>query len=245
MSETVEKKFIACCDKYASSKLILSGQVLGELLRLIANEPELYAVLETSAKGFNFRQEFESAQIKTNMGYMLRLPQNKHALIALVASILYSIDSNSISVLDFLEKFYPSPDGVKESFPLMAQGLIVPFKNAVVSVMRGEESRREEVEALDAINDEPSVKMPNGVVVQGGMILRSMNKLIIEDGSIESRIKNEYLEILDGAIHALEIKDVKLVRSFYTAMRYVFADRRALSARLRELESCYRLYLIM
>ena len=51
MSEKVEKKFVECCNRYASSKLILSGQVLGELLCLIANEPELYAVLETSAKG--------------------------------------------------------------------------------------------------------------------------------------------------------------------------------------------------
>ncbi|MBQ2714711.1 MAG: hypothetical protein IJF76_03680 [Clostridia bacterium] len=245
MSAMVEKKFIACCDKYASSKLILSGPILGELLRLIANEPELYAVLETSAKDFNFRKEFESAQIKTNSGYMIRLPQNKRALIALVASILYSFDNNSISILDFLDKFFPSTDGVKESYPVFAREIVIPFRDAVVSVLRGEASQGVEVETLEAINEEPAVRMPNGVVVQGGMILRSMNKLVMEDGSIESRIKNEYLEIIDGAIHALEIKDVKMVRSFFIAMRYVFADRRALQARLRELLSCYKLYMIM
>lgn len=245
MSLNVEKRFVECCDKYAGSKLILSGPALTELLRLIANEPKIYTVLESAAKGFNFRKEFESAQIRTSAGYTLRLPQNKFALIALVASILYSIDNGSISILDFLEKFFPNPDGVKEAFPLMGKSLIEPFRDAVISVMRGEAVKEEETNALNALNDEPSVKIPDGVVVQGGMILRSMNKLIMEDGSIESYIKNEYLEIIDGAIHSLEVKDVKLVRAFYVAMRHVFANMRVMQARLRELEACYKLYLIM
>ncbi len=245
MSDTVQKRFAEACDKYASSKLILADRALSELLRLIANEPDVYGVLETAAKDFHFRQEFESAQIQTASGYQLRLPQNRYALIALVASILYSFDNGSISVLDFLEKFFPTDDGVKASFPVFTEEVIIPFRDAVISVMNGEEVRREDSATLNALNDEPSIVMPDGVVVHGGMILRSMNKLIIEDGSIESAIKNAYLDILDGAIHALEIKDVKLVRSFFVAMCFVFEDMRAMQARLKELESCYHLYMIM
>ena len=245
MSETVIRNFAEACDKYASSKLILADRALGELLRLIANEPDVYAVLESSAKGFHFRQEFESAQIKTATGYQLRLPQSKHALIALVASILYSFDNGSISVLDFLEKFYPHPDGVKESFPVFTKEIVIPFRDAVISVMKGGAIKEEKSTALNGYHDMPTPIMPDGVVVQGGMILRSMNKLIIENGSIESTIKNAYLEIIDGAIHALEIKDIKLVKSFFMAMCFVFEDMRALQSRLKELESCYRLYMIM
>lgn len=242
MSLRVESKFVSFCDQYVNSKLILSNQALTSLLRLIASENELFAILEKCAKDFNFKEEFQNAQINTGTGYFFRLPGNKKALIALVASLLYSFDNGSISVLDFLEKFFPHADGVKDSFPIMTKAVIIPFRDAVVGMLRGEE---EQVEELVPEIQEKEERVPEGAVVHGSTILRSLSKLILEDGSIEKEVKLKCLEVLDGALHALEIKDAKLIRSFYSALTIIFEGERKAMAKLDDLYSCYKLYLIL
>ena len=242
MSIRVESKFISCCDQYASSKLILSNQALTQLLRLIASENELFSVLEKCAKGFNFKEEFQNAQINTGSGYVFRLPSNKKALVALVASLLYSFDNGSISILDFLEKFYPHADGVKDSFPLMTKAIIIPFRDAVIGIIRGEEEESEEeiVEEVESVE-----KVPDGAVANGSTILRSLSKLVLEDGSLERDIKAKLLDVIDGALHSLEIRDVKLIRSFYTALTIIFEGERKAQAKLNDLYSCYKIYLVL
>lgn len=242
MSLRVESKFVSACDSYANSKLILSNQALTSLLRLIAGENELFAVLEKCARDFNFKEEFQNAQINTGAGYVFRLPGSKKALVALVASLLYSFDNGSISILDFLEKFYPHADGVKDSFPLMTKAIIIPFRDAVLGLLRGEE---EEVEELTLDVEEKIERVPEGAVVHGSTILRSMSKLVLEDGSIEGSLKTKYLEIIDGALQALEIRDLKLIRSFFTALNLIFDGNRKAMAKVSDLYSCYKLYLLL
>ena len=242
MSMQVENKFINCCNQYVNSKLILSNQALTSLLRLIASENELFAVLEKCARNFNFKEEFQNAQINTGTGYVFRLPSSKKALVALVASLLYSFDNNSISILDFLEKFYPHADGVKDSYPIMARAIVIPFRDAVVGMLRGEEEQVEDVVIQTEVNDE---RVPDGAVVHGSTILRSLSKLVLEDGSLEKEVKIKLLEVIDGSLHALEIKDAKLIRSFYTALTIIFEGERKAIAKLNDLYSCYKLYLIL
>lgn len=242
MSLRVESKFVSFCDSYANSKLILSNQALTQLLRLIASENELFSVLEKCAKDFNFKEEFQNAQINTGTGYIFRLPGSKKALVALVASLLYSFDNGSISVLDFLEKFYPHADGVKDSFPLMTKAIILPFRDAVLGIMRGEQEEEIEVTAEEV---EKVERVPDGAVVHGSTILRSLSKLVLEDGSIDREMKGKYLEILDGALHALEIKDAKLIKSHFTALTLILGAHRNAFTKLRDLESCYKLYLVL
>lgn len=242
MSLRVENKFVSFCEQYANCKLILSNQALTSLLRLVASENELFGVLETCAKDFNFKEEFKNAQIDTGAGHAFRLPGSKKALVALVASLLYSFDNGSISILDFLEKFYPHADGVKSSFPLMTKAIILPFRDAVLSMLRGEE---EQVEEFIPEAQEKEERVPEGAVVHGSTILRSLSKLILEDGSIDRDTKAKFLDVVDGALHALEIKDGKLIRSFFTALNIIFIDDRKAMAKLNDLYSCYKLYLIL
>lgn len=241
MIDGIERKFADCCNRYASSKLILSTQPLQDLLKLLAGEKEIFSIIESSAKDFDFNAEFENAQIQTSTGFTLRLPKSQKALLAFVTTLLYSFDNGSISILDFLEKFYPTEDGVKSSFPLMCRAIVIPFRDTMISALRGEVEKEEEIEEVV----EKVSAVPDGAVAQGGRALRAIAKSILEEGSLTSKEKNELLTITDGALHALEIRDVKLVQSFLVALRLVLVELKGASAKLKDFESALKLYLII
>lgn len=243
MSERVEKRFINCCNAYMTSKLILSTQPLQDLLKLLAGERELFSVIESSAKDFDFNEEFASAQIETGSGAVLRLPRTNKALIAFVTTLLYSFDNGSISVLDFLEKFYPTEEGVKASFPVMCKAVILPFREAMLAQLRGE-AEEEEPEPEEIVQEKPS-PVPEGAVAQGGRALRALAKTILEDGSLTSSEKNDLLTVTDGALHALEIREVKLVKAFFVSLTILLKNVRGASQRLRDFESALKLYMII
>ena len=243
MIERIERKFVDCCNKYASSKLILSTQPLQDLLKVLAGEREIFSIIESSAKDFDFNEEFENAQIETSTGFMLRLPSSPKALIAFVTTLLYSFDNGSLSVLDFLEKFYPTEDGVKSSFPLMCKAVVIPYRDTIVSALRGEMS--EEVESVEEEVVEKVSAVPDGAVAQGGRALRSLAKSILEDGSLTSQEKNDLLTVTDGALHALEIREVKLVKSFFVALSVLLKGMKKESAKLKDFESALKLYLVI
>lgn len=242
MSETVQRKFIDYCNKYASSKLILSTQPLQDLLKLLASEKDIFAMIESSAKDFDFNEEFSNAQIQTSTGTVLRLPKSPKALVAFVTTLLYSFDNGSINVLDFLEKFYPTEEGVKGSFPIMCKAIIIPFRDTMISMLRGEaEEIEEEIEEVQ----EKASAVPDGAVAQGGRALRALAKTILEDRALTSQEKNDLLTVTDGALHALEIRDAKLVKSFLIALGYLVEDVKGASARLKDFESSLKLYLVI
>ncbi len=243
MSAVLERKFYDCCNKYASSKLILSTQPLQELLKLLAGDKELFRVIESSAKDFNFKEEFECAQIVTSSGSVLRLPKSQKTLIAFVTTLLYSFDSGNINLLDFLDTFYHTEEGVKASFPLMCNAVVIPFRDAVISALRGEYEEESALESEEIVEKEPAI--PDGAVAQGGRALRALAKSILEDGSLTSQEKNEYLSVADGALHALEIRDTKLVKAFNVALKHVLKNVKGAPARLKDFESALRLYLIL
>lgn len=243
MSARVEQRFVDCCNRYISSKLILSTQPLQDLLKLLASEKELFAIIENAAKDFDFKEEYENAKIETSTGSVLRLPRSGKALIAFVTTLLYSFDSGSISVLDFLEKFYPSEEGVKGSFPIMCQAVIVPYRDIMVSALHGEQEEEEVLEAEEIVEKEPSI--PDGAVAQGGRALRALAKSILEDGSLTSQEKNDLLTVTDSALYALEIRDRKMVKAFNVALKHLLADVKGAPARLKDFESALKLYLII
>ncbi len=243
MSDRVERKFVDYCNRYTSSKLILSTQPLQDLLKLLAGERELFTIIEASAKDFDWNEEFASAQIETGTESLLRLPRTPKALIAFVTTLLYSFDNGSISVLDFLEKFYPTEEGVKGSFPVMCKAIVIPFREAMISALRGEAQEEEEQE--EEVIVEKASPVPDGAVAQGGRALRALAKTILEDGSLTSQEKNDLLTVTDGALHALEIRDVKLVKSFFVALTLLLKNVRGASQRLRDFESALKLYLII
>lgn len=243
MSTLTERKFSDYCDKYASSKLILSTQPLQDLLKFIAGDREIFAVIENCAKDFNFKEEFECAQITTSTGSILRLPNSKKTLIAFVTTLLYSFDSGNINLLDFLEKFYHAEEGVKQSFPLMCKAMVIPYKNAVISALRGEREEEEGQEIEEVTEKLPQI--PDGAVAQGGRALRAFAKTILEDGSLTSQEKNDYLAVADGALHALEIRNTKLVKSFFVALKYIAEDIKGGQSRLKDFESALKLYFVL
>ena len=242
MSELVQKKFSDYCNKYASSKLILSTQPLQDLLKLLASEREIFAVIENSAKDFDFNAEFSNAQIETSTGSVLRLPKSPKALVAFVTTLLYSFDNGSINMLDFLEKFYPTEDGVKGSFPLMCRAVVVPFRDMMISMLRGDVEEVEEEVVEDT--EKPSA-VPDGAVAQGGRALRALAKTVLEDRSLIAQEKNDLLTVIDGALHSLEARDAKLVKAFLVALTYLVEDVKGASARLKDFESALKLYLVI
>ena len=242
MSELVQRKFTDFCNKYASSKLILSTQPLQDLLKLLAGEREVFAVIESSAKDFDFNEEYSNAQIETSTGSVLRLPKSPKALVAFVTTLLYSFDNGSINMLDFLEKFYPTEEGVKGSFPLMCRAIIIPFRDTMISMLRGEVEEQEEV--TEEVQEKVSA-VPDGAVAQGGRALRALAKTVLEDRSLTAQEKNDLLTIIDGALHALEIRDAKLVKSFLVALNYLVEEVKGASARLKDFESALKLYLVI
>ena len=133
------------CNALASSKFLFCKRFINDLLRLVAFDKEIFAVAQDAIKSFNYETEFDSSIVIINNREALQLPRNNKRIVALVLNILRDFDKNSSTICPFLERFFPSASP-NASFEIFAKDVIVPFRDAMVSLLEdGDEEKQEEV----------------------------------------------------------------------------------------------------
>ena len=242
MSDRVVEKFSESVDKLVSTKFILSVQAVSNLLRLIATEDRLFSAFSESLTGFDYDVEMQKACIETERGQSFHLPYGKMRVVALVTRLLYSFDAGEKNFVEFLETYFDG-ESANSQYERFCREVMIPYKEAFVAVLTGEYAV-----GADDLPTEPEKKdnpVPNGAVVQVEYIIREINAKIMDDNVLERTEKEDLLLLTDGINRALECRDQRLLKGLIVGLRYALGDNGKFARRIKDIEACLKLYLVM
>ena len=242
MSEQAAHKLAKAVDELVSTKFILSVTAVSNLLRLIATEDRLFSTFSEALNGFDYDVEMQKACIETERGKSFHLPYGKLRIVALVTRLLYSFDSGEKNFVDFLETYY-SGESANTQFEQFGKTVLIPYKEAFVAILNGEYAGGE-----DDIPSEPEKKenpLPTGAVVQIEYIIREINAKIMDDNVFEKAEKESLLLLTDGINRALECRDQRLLKGLLVGMKYALGENGKFARRVKDIEACLKLYLVM
>ena len=242
MSEQAARKLEKAVDELIATKFILSVTAVSNLLRLIATEDRLFSTFSESLNGFDYEVELQKACIETERGKSFHLPYGKLRTIALVTRLLYSFDSGEKNFVEFLETYFMG-ESVGSQYERFGKTVLVPYKEAFLAVLNGECSAN-----VDDIPAEPEKKenpLPTGAVVQIEYIIREINAKIMDDNVFEKAEKESLLLLTDGINRALECRDQRLLKGLLVGMKYALGENGKFARRVKDIEACLKLYLVM
>lgn len=114
------------------TQMIFAEPEIKKVLLALSSGEEYRRVLKECASNFDFEKEYEKYIIIKKS-----LPKNNFVLIALIAGILYAIDSQKVNILDVLKSLYPNTD-TTISYPQFTEEWLVPFVDAINNLSYGQ-----------------------------------------------------------------------------------------------------------
>lgn len=240
MNENSIKSISKAVNDVVSTKFILSAQAVSNLLRVVASDEVLFATFSEGMQNFDFDTEFQKACIETAGGTGFHLPYGKLRTVALVTCLLYSFDSGEKHFIDFLQKYFEG-ENANTQFQAFCEGVMIPYGEAFVSVLSGEADNP----TVDSEPEKKSNPVPTGAVVQVEYIVREINANIMADKDFTKEEKEELLILTDGVNRALEARDERLLKAMVVGMKFALSGHGRLAKRVKDIEACLKLYLII
>ena len=216
------KQFNEACEDFISGKYILANIKIKELINSINSNVKLTDLVSGCIDGFDFNLTFRES-VSSNG---LQLPNEDKAIIAYCFNVLYNLDVGTISLLDFLNKYFSSNKMDSEEFRLFANTIINPFKKAI----NNEYFKTYEMTGSEDYQNNLYHKLAN---------VAEANITCIEDIKLKDIEKEELELLLNSIIEASEKNDKKLIYALMVGMEYfVKANKRAKDIYL-QLKDCF------
>lgn len=230
------------CNTLASSKFLLCKRYINDLLRLVAFDKEIFAIAQDCIKSFNYETEFDSSIVIINNREALQLPKNNKRIIALTLNILHGFDKDSSTICPFLERFYAS-SSPNASFELFVKDVIIPFREAMVSLL--EDGYEEEVEELVDETANVVKTVPDGALHSIDNIVRNIHAKLANIADIDPQLRADYDAIADGFYYTMTTRDVRLIRPAFLGFKYSLGDYKPIAREVKDAEAALKLFLII
>lgn len=220
------KQFFEACNELIRGKFILSDIKISKMLKAIATCQTLYNLFSTCLLNYNFDREFRNAKVsnKVNGGYFV-MPSEEKKVIALVFCFLLEVDKGNINLQTFvIENFY-SAEGYNVSYNNFSINVLVPFKNAVLNMLRVKEDgtpqpqdERVDQVSIDEVLQESRV--PVDPDYDEKMLFVELRKSLNELYSVAKRSRKLNIEnrdnmitILDAIHEAINLESLQIVNA--------------------------------
>ena len=128
--------FFAACDSMADTKFVMAERRMNEILLFIASSTVLHKIVANAAKGFDFKNSFAAARIKTGHVTSLLTPVPRNEQIAFAINLLYAFDGGAVKFREFLEEYYFTGNGITFAFASFVRNVIAPLRNNVEAEFR-------------------------------------------------------------------------------------------------------------
>ena len=239
-------EFESACRELVNTKYILADKKISALLKIIAKNKNLYALIANCALGFDFKAEFAAAKTQGAKGLML--PQERKKLIAFVFCLLLSFDTNQTDLKKFLNTFYFSPLGPSTEFETFSHQAIIPFSTAVNKAYYAEAEAPVYVQSSppqqpmystppintqgkilskpyeDETVAEPAVSQDGGLdMLAIASLLQSAREfigIVARDSGLSMQEREELLLVLEAFEQAITLGAKKPIRTMYIALKY-------------------------
>lgn len=220
------KEFFEACNELVSGKFILSDIKISRMLKSIATCQTLYNLFSKCLLNYNFDRELKKARVsnKVNGGYF-QMPEDQKNIIALVFCLLLEVDKGNINLQSFVTENFYNPDGYNISYSNFSINVLVPFKNAVLNMLRVREDGtpippEEKVDQVSMEEIMEEKKVPIAPDYDEKMLFVELRKSLNELYSVAKRTKklnvenrDNMLTILDAIHEAINLENLQIVNA--------------------------------
>lgn len=205
--------FLYACDEMANTKFVTAERKITELLTLIASSTVLHKIVANASRGFDFRQGFAGARVKTGQVTSLLMPSGRDEQIAFAVNLLYAFDSGLVGFREFLEEFYFAESGIPFAFASFVRNVIVPLRRNVESAFIELKSGKQKF-----IDD---IKLSDEQIGDVFNVLAELRHYVTLEPAITPLEQGELLTYIDGIGNSITGGRYTPVRSMFTALRNV------------------------
>ncbi|MFA5449536.1 MAG: hypothetical protein WC292_03755 [Clostridia bacterium] len=231
------KKFNAAIDAFFSSRLIIVEGTIRSYLELVADESELLRIISESAKNNAYALEYKKAVSRDGVGGFLTIPSNRRQLITLVTGLLYEFDAKTLSVIDFVTRFFPAETS-HESYRLFCEKVIMPYADAFRYMLEGEPR-----ELSEAIAEELAIiPYPDKAKEDTDFWLYSLLDIVVGDNSSTEENRREYVAMIKGLLYVSETRNPMLIKTVWIGLKNTLGFRKPFMRELKEIEMILKSY---
>lgn len=225
---------VCALDDMKNSTLVYVDLSRQRVLKCLAYYEEFKSVLARCNQGFDFNAEMSKACVSIGEENYFRLPEGKKEIVALVANLLMEFDR--VSMLTFLHMFFPAKTET-ESFDFFMQGVVEPFKLALVDlVVNGIEETPKVVER--------TVEFASaGVQQQAEHLIRDVY-YVINSASIDDELRSNLSVMLEGFAAALDARDSLMIRAIWLGFKGALEAARLCKKEVAQIDEVLRQYLL-
>jgi hypothetical protein len=219
------KQFNTACDDFVAGKYILANIKIKALINSINASDKLTNLVSNCLDGFDFGVRFRESISSSG----LVLPHEDKEIIAYCFNILYNLDEEAVTLLDFLSKYFISSKmSGGEEFKAFTNVIIEPFKKAI-----NDEYQR--VYLMTSTED-----YQNNLFHKLARIAE-VNINSLENLRLKQMESEELSYILQAIIDASDRNDKKMIYALMVGLDYfVKANKRAKEVYL-QLKDCFEI----
>jgi hypothetical protein len=216
---------------FYSSRLIIVDRTISAFLSEIVANSELFEVLTDCTRATNFQIEFNKAITRDGSGMSFVLPHNKRHLVALVTGLLFEFDKKSLSVVEFVTKFYPQ-DTSHASYMAFCDKIITPYAEAYRSMLATPNVVEEVIE-----EDTHVELLPEKASEDCDYWLRQMLDTIAGDNAMDERTRREGTTLVKGLLHVFESRNPLLIKLVWLGLKNTLGSYQSVLRALKEVQS--------
>lgn len=229
-------EFISSVDGLINGKFILADIKISNILKMIAENPSLYAFIKNCLIDFSFDKELSRAEVKNRFNNgEFKLPIEKSKIVAFVFCLLVECDAKRMDFYGFINANFKSDNNGSE-YSKFAKTILVPFKEIIINEFL---NKVEEIEEKPEMIEEDSQKINvvNDIFANITEYLNAMLDNISIDRRIKTNEKENLNYIIKNIIYSFKYKDMNILNAFISVLD-ILADRyAALRLPLKDIKS--------
>ena len=216
---------------FYSSRLIIVDRTISAFLSEIVANSELFNVLTDCTRATNFQAEFNKAITRDGFGMSFVLPHNKRHLVALITGLLFEFDKKSLSIVEFVTKFYPQ-ESSHASYMAFCDKVITPYADAYRYMLAPAEVEEEVV-----VEDKPVELLPEKVAEDCDYWLRQMLDTIAGDNAMGEITRKDGTSLVKGLLYVLETLNPLLIKLVWLGLKNTLGNQQSVLRALKEVQS--------
>lgn len=219
--------FVDACNNACNAKFLIAEKHVSNILRSIAESTKIYNIFEQALKGYNFDAELHAAKTTVGGRSKLVLPQNQSKLIAFVFCLLMQIDTDKLSLREFLDEYFYHTNP-NEEFTRFATTLIVPFRDVTEYIYFNGVGGYTEDEAVDVDVREDVREILSQICS------------VTHESEADSSVKNEIFALARAVEAALTPNRVDLITPLIIGLKNTLAAAPAYERTSHLIDKLYR-----
>lgn len=227
---------VCAVENLRNTPLLNTKTSVQRVLKCLAFYEEFKAVLTRASRGFDYQAQMTAACERINNDNFFRLPKSKTDKVALGANLLMDFDREPGTLVTFCNTFYPAANE-QESFSFFMQGVMDPFKEALVDlVVNGIEEEHKVVERTVEFAS-------TGVQQQAEHLVGKIYKEV-SVASINEAQRSDLIVMLEGFAAALDARDSLMIRAMWLGFKCALDVAKLCKKESAQVDEVLRQYLL-